>query len=255
MFSDGKWRRCETQNRCTSSAGPELWAGYVRPRIQPTFWHGSLIGDKQDASGLHCRRNRYYDPATGRFTQEDPIGLAGGLNLYGFAAGDPVSYSDPYGLCPDSLKSDDMKCTLWNKKQGIRAVEIVREEMARGNPYAEDFSQAPVHMLNEELIQQSCGIEGGRASSTGCFDSEGHLYLNADRNPAAISQTGVHEFQHVRYRGTLRGAEPCARWRAVWYVRNMSRANKQNALSGPSRGDHRDPTHVTGDLMSRTGCR
>ncbi len=46
------------------------------------------------------RRNRYYDPATGRFTQEDPIGLAGGLNLYGFANGDPITFSDPFGLCP-----------------------------------------------------------------------------------------------------------------------------------------------------------
>jgi hypothetical protein len=43
-------------------------------------------------------RNRYYDPQSGQFTQMDPIGLAGGLNVYGFAAGDPVSYSDPYGL-------------------------------------------------------------------------------------------------------------------------------------------------------------
>jgi hypothetical protein len=25
--------------------------------------------------------------------------LAGGLNLYGYAAGDPVNYSDPFGLC------------------------------------------------------------------------------------------------------------------------------------------------------------
>ena len=33
-------------------------------------------------------------------TQEDPIGLAGGLNLYGFANGDPVTFSDPFGLCP-----------------------------------------------------------------------------------------------------------------------------------------------------------
>jgi len=46
------------------------------------------------------RRNRYYDARTGRFTQEDPIGLAGGLNAYGFANGDPVNYSDPFGLCP-----------------------------------------------------------------------------------------------------------------------------------------------------------
>jgi len=44
------------------------------------------------------RRNRYYDPHAGHFTQEDPIGLAGGVNAYGFAAGDPVSYGDPYGL-------------------------------------------------------------------------------------------------------------------------------------------------------------
>jgi hypothetical protein len=46
-------------------------------------------------------RNRYYDPATGKFTQEDPIGLAGGLNLYGFAGGDPINFSDPFGLRHD----------------------------------------------------------------------------------------------------------------------------------------------------------
>ena len=53
---------------------------------------------RRDGSGLMYMRNRYYDPHTARFTQEDPIGLGGGLNLYGFAAGDPVTYSDPYGL-------------------------------------------------------------------------------------------------------------------------------------------------------------
>ena len=37
------------------------------------------------------------------FTQEDPIGLAGGLNLYGFANGDPVNFSDPFGLCPERV--------------------------------------------------------------------------------------------------------------------------------------------------------
>jgi RHS repeat-associated protein len=70
-------------------------------------WLGGIMDDQQDASGLLYRRNRYYDPSSGRFTQEDPIGLAGGLNLYGFANGDPVTYSDPYGLsstCPDRVK-------------------------------------------------------------------------------------------------------------------------------------------------------
>ena len=61
-------------------------------------WYGDVIAGHVDASGLLYRRNRYLDPKTGRFTQEDPIGLAGGTNTYGFARGDPVSFSDPFGL-------------------------------------------------------------------------------------------------------------------------------------------------------------
>lgn len=63
-------------------------------------WVGNVPEQSRDASGLLYMRNRYYDPVSGRFTQEDPIGLNGGMNLYGFAAGDPVNMSDPFGLDP-----------------------------------------------------------------------------------------------------------------------------------------------------------
>jgi RHS repeat-associated protein len=66
----------------------------------PPIWEGSLIRQKADSRDQLYMRNRYYDPIQGRFTQEDPIGLAGGMNLYGYADGDPVNYSDPFGLCP-----------------------------------------------------------------------------------------------------------------------------------------------------------
>ncbi len=47
-------------------------------------------------------RNRIYDQGTGRWTQEDPIGVAGGINLYQFNGNDPASNTDPFGLCPDA---------------------------------------------------------------------------------------------------------------------------------------------------------
>jgi len=63
-------------------------------------WVGSLLRDQRDPSGFLYRRNRYYDPMAGRFTQPDPIGLAGGINLYGFSGADPANFADPFGLCP-----------------------------------------------------------------------------------------------------------------------------------------------------------
>lgn len=86
------------------------WFPYSPARPIPEHWHGSLLNEKRDASGLLYRRNRYYDPSTSRFTQEDSIGLAAGLNLYGYAGGDPVNYSDPFGLCrkPRGLKKGEI---------------------------------------------------------------------------------------------------------------------------------------------------
>ncbi|WP_407072895.1 RHS repeat-associated core domain-containing protein, partial [Photorhabdus viridis] len=48
-------------------------------------------------TGLHFNTYRYYAPEIGRFITPDPIGLAGGLNLYTYAP-NPMSWIDPWGL-------------------------------------------------------------------------------------------------------------------------------------------------------------
>jgi len=102
---------------------PYMWKTmYERSRGSgPVSWMGSLIEEGRDASGQMYRRNRYYDPVTGRFTQEDPMGLAGGLNAYGFAGGDPVNFGDPSGLCPDNLKDKPDDCVAWDKQEAAKA--------------------------------------------------------------------------------------------------------------------------------------
>ncbi|MCP4592673.1 MAG: RHS repeat-associated core domain-containing protein [bacterium] len=58
------------------------------------------VGSPESSGLLHVGA-RYYDPALGRFLQRDPIGVAGGLNVYAYVSNRPLSWVDPHGLDHD----------------------------------------------------------------------------------------------------------------------------------------------------------
>jgi RHS repeat-associated protein len=76
---------------------------------QPLRFQGQYL-DHQ--TGLHYNNQRYYDPDSGRFLTQDPIGLAGGINLYRYAP-NPGRWVDPLGLAVDlSLVGQSYACNL-----------------------------------------------------------------------------------------------------------------------------------------------
>ena len=52
------------------------------------------------SSGLWLTRYRAYDSQTARWLSRDPIEEEGGVNLYAYVGGNPLSYTDPRGLNP-----------------------------------------------------------------------------------------------------------------------------------------------------------
>ncbi|MES9508502.1 polymorphic toxin-type HINT domain-containing protein [Streptomyces sp. NPDC000609] len=60
----------------------------------------TFTGRENDGTGLLYYRDRYYDPETGRFISQDPIGQAGGTNLYQYALSSHTTCTDPTGDNP-----------------------------------------------------------------------------------------------------------------------------------------------------------
>jgi RHS repeat-associated protein len=142
---------------------------------------GRLVLDGRDATGTLYRRNRYYDPASGRFTQEDPIGVAGGVNLYGYAGGDPINNSDPFGLCPAALTG--RPCG-----QPLAVRNAIRESTT--NARIGEFGQVrnggtTNHQGNDILAlrgQSVKAVDIGTVSAIGHSDSYGYYVELAHRN-------------------------------------------------------------------------
>ncbi|MFT4173775.1 MAG: RHS repeat-associated core domain-containing protein [Rhodocyclaceae bacterium] len=107
------WYQCDhlgTPQELTDEHGQIAWSahykawGQARQVISEAARRAGLRnplrfqGQYEDhETGLHYNRHRYYDPGSGRFVSRDPIGLAGGINAYGYAP-NPLKWVDPLGL-------------------------------------------------------------------------------------------------------------------------------------------------------------
>ena len=68
------------------------------------FLYNGRCGVTTDDNGLYYMRQRYYNPEIKRFVNQDiltgSMGNSQSLNRYSYVQGNPVSYTDPFGLSP-----------------------------------------------------------------------------------------------------------------------------------------------------------
>ncbi len=108
--------------------------------IAPVRFNLRYPGQYFDAeSGLHYNYFRSYDPRTGRYTQGDPIGLAGGWNRFAYVEGDPLNAVDPVGLWASQMGA------YVHQRAGFQVfgAEITQEQLAivaQGHEWADSPS-------------------------------------------------------------------------------------------------------------------
>lgn len=109
-------------------------AAYKARIRNPIRFQGQYLDDE---TGLHYNRYRYYDPHSGRFISDDPIGMLGGINTHAYAP-NPIQWADPLGLTSKKLKSTGTgtKCPKCNPCAGKDPAAIARSWQGPTNaPY------------------------------------------------------------------------------------------------------------------------
>lgn len=70
----------------------------IRAAEKPKVISHCYTGRENDGTGVYFYRGRYYNPTFQRFISEDPIGIAGGIDLYAYVGDNPITFVDPFGF-------------------------------------------------------------------------------------------------------------------------------------------------------------
>ncbi|MFK7101517.1 DNA/RNA non-specific endonuclease [Flavobacterium oreochromis] len=120
------------------------------------------LGQYEDPEldGLYYNRFRYYDASTGLYLSQDPIGLAGGINIYAYVH-DSNKYVDPFGLSPEYFPLDNL-----GRPTGGFA-EVTQSTLGTGTSASSSVSppgwlggEHPHHQQRGHLISNNHGGSG-----------------------------------------------------------------------------------------------
>lgn len=123
--------------------------------------------EHDDETGMQYHTARYYLPWLGRWLSADPIGVQGGLNLYEYAAGNPVNKSDAAGTAPrDDVKAGDI----------IDGYKVPEGEVIN------------IHGYTPESIENQTRLGLSDLKTEEQWNADAERIYNADRNHLNLTQ-------------------------------------------------------------------
>jgi RHS repeat-associated protein len=152
----------------------------------PLLFSGGY-GVRDDGSGLNHMRVRSYDPIQGRFTQPDPLGLAGGLNPYSYALDDPVRYADPSGLVtPPGYQGNKDWFNTGTNWESMRT----GQSRGPGGTYRIDIDSYPRQLAERLSAERAAKAAAEQASKAAAEQAAKPFYLRPV-GPAGTVAAGV----------------------------------------------------------------
>lgn len=178
--------------------------------------------ERDDETGLQYHTLRYYAPWLCRWVSADPLGITGGMNLFGYAGQDPIGNSDVTGLEPTlaELRSFNLRADA-NFDHQISADELFKalsctEKVTarawfanmvffRGYRVDEQLMKLSVKFRNDEWARRAREAERFYASSENTLRvradgttytnraarEETKRYMNRHRDPRRLIPTAV----------------------------------------------------------------
>ena len=175
--------------RVEDGDGKSVWSATIDPYGTAHIDRSSTIdlalrrpGQYYDEeTGLCDNRFRSYCPRLGRFLQSDPLGVAGGLNLYAYPA-NPLADADLLGL-HGSLRGAF--------ERGVRKAGAVVEAVKTRADWIRrktDFSRSGVDDAHIEGLRKFCKKDPPSPAIIRFSNADGakHLGKNADPKPLAV---------------------------------------------------------------------
>ncbi len=142
-------------------------------------------------TGQYYLRARYYNPAVGRFMQEDTY-RGDGLNLYAYCANNPVTYYDPSGYAGtspyvaadggDGGAGDKLLEGAINGGQPMGDHQVIDDKTSL--PATKQTPNSSADLLNPD----------GSVKQRRYYDEEGRAKMDIDFNH---SDDGTHVFPHI----------------------------------------------------------